>query len=208
MTATPTRLPSAGVDAATWADAHETLVRDLVDLIRIPSVNPPRPARRGELERRATIAGALRTRASRPRCSSPSPAAARCTPGSAATGPAANRSPAVATSTWCRRRLDRWTHDPFDGRVADGYIYGRGAVDMKGMVALELGVVRLLAAEARAAGRDPATDPIPGLRRDVLFTSTADEEAGGNDGAALARRASSRVRCARPGRSTNAAGVA
>ena len=33
---------------------------------------------------------------------------------------------------------------------------------MKGMVALELGVVRLLAAEARAAGRDPATRPDPG----------------------------------------------
>ena len=43
---------------------------------------------------------------------------------------------------------------------------------------MELGVVRLLAAEARAAGLDPARDPIPGLRRDVLFTCTADEEAG------------------------------
>ncbi|OGO51239.1 MAG: hypothetical protein A2Z32_09075, partial [Chloroflexi bacterium RBG_16_69_14] len=65
----------------------------------------------------------------------------------------------------------------------DGYIYGRGAVDMKAMVAMELGVVRLLAAEARAAGLDPARDPIPGLRRDVLFTCTADEEAGGGAGA-------------------------
>ena len=54
---------------------------------------------------------------------------------------------------------------------------------MKDMIALELGVVRLLAAEARAAGRDPASDPIPGLRRDVLLTSTADEEAGGHHGA-------------------------
>jgi acetylornithine deacetylase/succinyl-diaminopimelate desuccinylase-like protein len=43
--------------------------------------------------------------------------------------------------------------------------------------------VRLLAAEARAVGRDPARDPVPGLRRDVLFTSTADEEAGGIAGA-------------------------
>jgi len=51
------------------------------------------------------------------------------------------------------------------------------------MVAMELSVVRLLAAEARAAGLDPARDPIPGLRRDVLFTCTADEEAGGLAGA-------------------------
>ena len=44
--------------------------------------------------------------------------------------------------------------------------------------------MRLLAAEARAAGRDPASDPIPGLTRDILFASTADEEAGGLNGIA------------------------
>jgi acetylornithine deacetylase/succinyl-diaminopimelate desuccinylase-like protein len=47
---------------------------------------------------------------------------------------------------------------------------------------MELAVVRLLAGEARAAGRDPAADPVPGLTRDVLFASTADEEAGGLNG--------------------------
>jgi acetylornithine deacetylase/succinyl-diaminopimelate desuccinylase-like protein len=78
---------------------------------------------------------------------------------------------------------ERWTHDPFAADLVDGYVYGRGAVDMKGMVALELEVVRLLAEEARAAGLDPARDSIPGLRRDVLFTCTADEEAGGTAGA-------------------------
>ena len=54
---------------------------------------------------------------------------------------------------------------------------------MKAMVAMELAVMRLLADQARAAGRDPATDPIPGLTRDVLFASTAGEEAGGVEGA-------------------------
>ena len=78
---------------------------------------------------------------------------------------------------------ERWSHDPFAADLADGYIYGRGAVDMKAMIGMELAVVRLLAAEARAAGLDPARDPIPGLRRDVLFTCTADEEAGGLAGA-------------------------
>ena len=77
----------------------------------------------------------------------------------------------------------KWTFPPFAATRDGGYIYGRGAVDMKAMVAMELGVVRLLAAEARAAGLDPARDPIPGLRRDVLFTCTADEEAGGLAGA-------------------------
>ena len=54
---------------------------------------------------------------------------------------------------------------------------------MKAMVALEVGVLRLLAGRARAAGLDPAIDPVPGLRRDVLFACTADEEAGGWNGA-------------------------
>ena len=53
------------------------------------------------------------------------------------------------------------THGPFDGDVADGYVWGRGAVDMKNLLAMELTVVRMLAAEARAAGRDPASDADP-----------------------------------------------
>jgi acetylornithine deacetylase/succinyl-diaminopimelate desuccinylase-like protein len=76
-----------------------------------------------------------------------------------------------------------WTHDPFGGDVADGYVWGRGALDMKGMVTMEVQVMRRLARAARAAGRDSARDPIPGLRRDVIFCSTADEEAGGWQGA-------------------------
>jgi len=44
--------------------------------------------------------------------------------------------------------------------------------------------MRMLAGEARAAGRDPASDPVPGMTRDVLFASTADEEAGGLNGIA------------------------
>jgi len=72
-----------------------------------------------------------------------------------------------------------WSHDPFGGDLEDGYVWGRGAIDMKGMVAMEVQVMRRLARAARAAGVDPATDPIPGLSRDVIFCSCADEEAGG-----------------------------
>jgi acetylornithine deacetylase/succinyl-diaminopimelate desuccinylase-like protein len=76
-----------------------------------------------------------------------------------------------------------WTHDPFGGELAGGYVWGRGAIDMKGMAAMEVQIMRRLARAARAAGRDPNSDPIPGLCRDVIFCSTADEEAGGRLGA-------------------------
>lgn len=75
-----------------------------------------------------------------------------------------------------------WTHDPFAAELADGYVWGRGAVDMKHTVAMQLEVVLLLARLARAAGRDPAADPVPGLRRDVIYAATADEEVGGDLG--------------------------
>jgi acetylornithine deacetylase/succinyl-diaminopimelate desuccinylase-like protein len=78
---------------------------------------------------------------------------------------------------------DGWSHDPFAADLADGYVWGRGAVDMKSMVSMEVQVMRRLARRARAAGLDPATDAIPGLRRDVIFCCSADEEAGGTHGA-------------------------
>ena len=64
-----------------------------------------------------------------------------------------------------------WRHDPFAGEVADGCIWGRGAVDMKDMDAMILAVVRQRLRE----GRPPA--------RDVVLAFTADEEAGGTWGA-------------------------
>lgn len=78
--------------------------------------------------------------------------------------------------------LAGWTRDPFGAEIVDGYVYGRGAVDMKGMAAMELQVVLGLAREATAAGLDPTRDPVPGLRRDIIFAGTADEEAGGDLG--------------------------
>jgi acetylornithine deacetylase/succinyl-diaminopimelate desuccinylase-like protein len=64
-----------------------------------------------------------------------------------------------------------WTHDPFAAEVHDGCIWGRGAIDMKGGVAMMLAAVLRL----RAEGAEP-----PG---DVLFCALADEEALGTYGA-------------------------
>lgn len=66
---------------------------------------------------------------------------------------------------------EKWTHDPFGAEIADGFVYGRGALDMKGMVTMELMVMLLL----KRAG-------VP-LKRDVIYMAAADEEVGGKQGA-------------------------
>ncbi len=60
---------------------------------------------------------------------------------------------------------DRWRHDPFGGVVEDGWLYGRGAADMKGGIAA-------MAAAAAAFIRDRG----PGLPGSVAFLITGDEE--------------------------------
>ncbi|MFD7459971.1 MULTISPECIES: M20/M25/M40 family metallo-hydrolase [unclassified Streptomyces] len=64
-----------------------------------------------------------------------------------------------------------WTHHPFSGEIADGCVWGRGAVDMKDMDAMTLAVVR----DRLRSGRKPP--------RDVVVAFLADEEAGGTYGA-------------------------
>lgn len=64
-----------------------------------------------------------------------------------------------------------WQHGPFDGELADGYVWGRGALDMKG------GVAMMLAAFMRAKASGA---PSPG---DVILCLLADEEAGSPLGA-------------------------
>ncbi|MFZ2239657.1 MAG: M20/M25/M40 family metallo-hydrolase [Gordonia amarae] len=63
-----------------------------------------------------------------------------------------------------------WSVHPFSGTVSDGYIWGRGAVDMKDMVGMALAL-------ARQFRRDGTVPP-----RDIVFAFLADEEAGGTWG--------------------------
>jgi len=62
----------------------------------------------------------------------------------------------------------RWSVDPFGAVIKDGYIYGRGALDDKSMLAANLAtIIGLKRANAR-------------LNRDVIFLATDDEEGGGD----------------------------
>lgn len=65
---------------------------------------------------------------------------------------------------------DKWKTNPFGGEIKDGYLYGRGAIDDKGMGVAELVVLLQLKRSA-----------VP-LARDVILLLEADEEAGGKFG--------------------------
>src|SRR5712664_4874693 len=62
----------------------------------------------------------------------------------------------------------RWSVDPFGAVIKDGYLYGRGAIDDKGMLAANLAVFISLKRW------------MAHLNRDVIFLATADEETGGD----------------------------
>jgi acetylornithine deacetylase/succinyl-diaminopimelate desuccinylase-like protein len=63
-----------------------------------------------------------------------------------------------------------WSVHPFSGAVEDGYVWGRGAIDMKNMVGMMIAVAR----HFKRAGIVPP--------RDIVFAFVADEEAGGRYG--------------------------
>jgi acetylornithine deacetylase/succinyl-diaminopimelate desuccinylase-like protein len=64
-----------------------------------------------------------------------------------------------------------WSVDPFSGVVKDGFVWGRGALDMKGMTAIEVMTMKLLKRNGVK------------LKGDVMLAATADEEKGGLAGA-------------------------
>jgi acetylornithine deacetylase/succinyl-diaminopimelate desuccinylase-like protein len=64
-----------------------------------------------------------------------------------------------------------WTTDPFAGDIRDGYVWGRGATDMKDMVAMTLAVTHQWANQHQRP------------RRDIVLAFVADEEDQGIDGA-------------------------
>ncbi len=61
---------------------------------------------------------------------------------------------------------ERWSHDPFGGEVIDNVVWGRGALDMKGFLAMYLQIFLGLFRQ-----KTP-------LKRDIILAAIADEEAG------------------------------
>jgi acetylornithine deacetylase/succinyl-diaminopimelate desuccinylase-like protein len=69
---------------------------------------------------------------------------------------------------------EHWSVDPFAAEIKDGYLYGRGAIDDKGMLAANLETMLLL--------KRNVVDKGGVLSRDVIFVANSDEEQSGNWG--------------------------
>ncbi len=159
----------------------DACVEHLRELIRIPSVNPPdggpdvaagRDPSGGETAAARHCAGILEAAGIESEVVEITPGRGSVIGRLRATG-AGTEPPLILLSHLDVVPVDAesWSRDPFGGELVDGVVWGRGAVDMKNMVAMELGVMLALA-RSRAD-----------LRRAVVYAAVADEEAGGTHGA-------------------------
>ena len=163
-----------------WEVATAECVEHLRALIRIPSVNPPgladgaagRDSTRAETAAATYCAEVLAAEGIASEVLESAPGRGSCF----ARLPATVRDPEPPIVLLSHIDVvpvdaEMWSRDPFAADLVDGVVWGRGAVDMKDMVAMELSVMLAI---ARTSGE---------RRRDVIFAALADEEAGGEFGA-------------------------
>ena len=147
-----------------WNAVRREVTGYLQDLIRLDTTNPPG----NEILAAKYLAGVLHGEGFEPLVTESEPGRGNVTARLSAGGDPLvllGHTDVVAVEP------DRWRRPPFGGQVHDGYVWGRGALDMKNMVAAELMVFLLLKRQRIR------------LKRDVIFAATADEEAGkGNHG--------------------------
>lgn len=151
-----------------WDAARSATVEQLSELIRFPSVNPPG----GELPIARYVADFLQRGGIETRLLEPAPDRGIVVARLRGTG---SKPPVMLVSHTdvVSAEGQPWTTDPFGGEVRDGYVYGRGAFDDKGMLAVHMVCIQLL---KRLADEGHA------LERDVILLANADEESGGANG--------------------------
>ena len=164
------------VNDAAQADAVELLQQ----LIRFDTVNPPGNERAAQEH----LAACSRPPASRASCSAERPSA----PISSRAWTVPQPGPALCLLSHVDTVLatpSEWTRDPWSGDLADGFVWGRGAIDMKSQTAAEVAAACALA----RGGWRPAEGSL-------LVIVLVDEETGGAEGAQwLTQTHPDKVRC-------------
>jgi acetylornithine deacetylase/succinyl-diaminopimelate desuccinylase-like protein len=156
----------------------------LQDLVRLDTVNPPG----GEREAQEALATVLSDAGFHCELLAAEPERPNLV---ARLGPAAIGAPTGPTLCYLGHvdtvlaNPAEWTHGPWSGDIADGFLWGRGALDMKSQVAAEVAAAVSLA----RSGWRPA-------RGELLVVAVVDEETGGRLGAEwLTRNHPEKVRC-------------
>ena len=152
-------------DEVKWDDAENEATELFKDLIRFETVNPPG----NEKPCAEYIADALSREGLDPEVIDTAPGRAATVARIKGTG---EKPPILLNGhiDVVAVEQDKWSVPAFDAVERDGFIYGRGAVDMKNMVTMSMMCMALM----KRAGVTP--------KRDLIFCAVPDEEAGGAHG--------------------------
>jgi acetylornithine deacetylase/succinyl-diaminopimelate desuccinylase-like protein len=155
-------VPACSAAEIDWTKVRSEAVQLLQELIRIDTTNPPGNERAAALHlQRLLESDGIETRVL-------DVAPGRANLYARIKGDGAGR-PLILLSHLdvVMAEPQRWSVPPFSGELRDGFIYGRGATDMKGTATVHVTIMRLL-----------KRLNLP-LKRDLILLAVADEEAGG-----------------------------
>jgi len=152
-----------------WSAALQETIGHLQQMIRMDTVNPPG----NEIAVARYLDSVFKTAGIETHLFEPAPGRAALVARLRGDG---SRRPVIVMGHMDVVGVERahWSTDPFGAEIVDGYLYGRGAIDDKGMVAANLETMLLLKRHVIDAGGR--------LSRDVIFVANSDEEAGGQFG--------------------------
>ncbi len=155
-----------------WTAEGDACVELLQDLLRIPTVNrgTNAPGDGNEQPAAERVAAHLRRAGVEPRFFEKTPGRTNLVARIRAKDPRKGALLLNAHLDVVEADEARWTHPPFAGEIHDGWLWGRGAIDMKNMVAMSACVMSILAREGVA------------VERDLIFAAVADEEAACSQG--------------------------
>lgn len=151
-----------------WSKVRAEAVQTLQELIRIDTTNPPGNERAAALY----LQKLLESEGIETRLLDVAPGRANLYARIKGDG---SRRPLILLSHTdvVMAETQRWTIPPFSGELRDGFIYGRGAIDMKGTATVHATLMRLI-----------KRLNIP-LKRDLILLAVADEEAGGTGASSI-----------------------
>ena len=152
-----------------WAAANKETLANLQTMIRMNTVNPPG----NEMQVARFLEATMKSAGIETHLFEPAPGRAAFVARLQGNG---SKQPVLIMGHMDVVGVERahWSVDPFAAGIADGYLYGRGAIDDKGMLAVNLEAMLLL--------KRTVIDKGGTLSRDVIFVANSDEEQGGDFG--------------------------